>query len=160
MQDIGYVHYWWRQDYAAAAQWFDRAGAVPGAPWFMKSLAAVTAAEGGNRESSRQMWESIRETTEVEWLRNDAERRLRQLNALDAIDMLQPIVDRATKALGRPPEGWGPLIRARMIPGEPRDPSGAPFEIDASGAVKLSSRSPLFPLPAEPKRIDAIPAPR
>ena len=25
MQDIGFVHYWWRHDYQAAAAWFDAA---------------------------------------------------------------------------------------------------------------------------------------
>src|SRR5262245_42483117 len=33
MQDIGFVHYWWRHDYQEAAKWFDKASNVPGAPW-------------------------------------------------------------------------------------------------------------------------------
>src|SRR5262249_28484264 len=32
LQDIGFVHYWWRHDYRAAAESFGRAGQVPGAP--------------------------------------------------------------------------------------------------------------------------------
>ena len=32
MQDIGFVDYWWRQDYRAAADWFNKASEVPGAP--------------------------------------------------------------------------------------------------------------------------------
>ena len=47
MQDAGFVHYWWRHDYKAAAEWFKRASEVAGAPWFLKSLAATTLAEGG-----------------------------------------------------------------------------------------------------------------
>ena len=39
MQDIGFVHYWWRHDYRAASEWFDRASKVEGAPWFLRSLA-------------------------------------------------------------------------------------------------------------------------
>jgi hypothetical protein len=76
MQDVGFVHYWWRHDYQAAATWFDRASKVEGAPWFLRSLAANTLTEGGDRRSSRTMWESIRATAEIEWLRKDAERRL------------------------------------------------------------------------------------
>ena len=51
MQDIGFVHYWWRHDYRAAAEWFDKASDVPGAPWFLRSLAATTLAKAatGNR---------------------------------------------------------------------------------------------------------------
>ena len=55
MQDAGFVHYWWLQDYKAAAQWFDRASKVPGAPWWLQSLAANTLSEGGDRRSSRLM---------------------------------------------------------------------------------------------------------
>ncbi|MDR1990092.1 MAG: hypothetical protein LBQ09_07665, partial [Acidobacteriaceae bacterium] len=42
MQDIGFVHYWWTHDDDAAADWFDRAAHVPGAPWFLQTLAATT----------------------------------------------------------------------------------------------------------------------
>jgi hypothetical protein len=68
MQDIGFVHYWWRQDYRAASAWFDKASKIPGAPWFLQSLAATTLAAGGDRQSSRTMWEAIRQSAEVDWL--------------------------------------------------------------------------------------------
>ena len=29
-EDIGFVHYWWLHDYPQAAEWFKRAGAMPG----------------------------------------------------------------------------------------------------------------------------------
>jgi len=93
LQDIGFVHYWWRHDYRAAAEWFTKASDVPGSPWWMKSLAATTLAQGGDRQSSRVMWESIRDSAEIDWLKEDAERRLAQLNALDQIDALQAKID-------------------------------------------------------------------
>jgi tetratricopeptide (TPR) repeat protein len=153
MQDIGYVHYWWRQDYPEAARWFERAGSVPGAPWFLRSLAATTLTEGGNRESSRTMWRAIRETAEIEWLRNDADRRLQQLDVLDFIDELQSAVDRFAEVTGERPSDWSALIRARVIPGVPTDPAATPYELDPKGRVRLSSKSPLYPLPNEPRRL-------
>jgi hypothetical protein len=158
MQDIGFVHYWWRHDYKSAAQWFDRAGQVPGAPWFLKSLAATTLAEGGDRQSSRTMWQAIRESAEIEWLRNDAERRLLQLNAADFIDQVQTDVDRA-RARGVPASSWQDLLRARAIRGVPVDPTRTPLELDQTGTVRLSRQSPLFPLPEEPQRAFAPPLP-
>src|SRR5262249_6230127 len=98
MQDIGFVHYWWRHDYKTAAEWFDKAGQVPEAPWFLKSLAANTLAEGGDRRSSRLMWESIRDSAEIDWLRNDADRRLKQLDVLDFMVRVQAAIDRYTSA--------------------------------------------------------------
>ncbi len=153
MQDIGFVHYWWRHDYQAAAQWFDRASQVPGAPWFLRALSATTLAEGGDRRSSRIMWESIRATAEIEWLKNEAERRLMQLGVMDFLPTLQAAVDRVRIASGAAPTSWDVVIRARAIPGVPVDPSGTPYEIDASGGVGLSRESPLFPLPDEPQRM-------
>ena len=152
MQDIGFVHYWWRQDFESAARWFDKASKVPGAPWFLRSLAAVTLAEGGDRRSSRLMWTSIRESAgENEWLKNDAERRLLQLDAADLIDAL----DRAIAA-ARPRTGtitdWEGLVRAGVIRRIPTDPSGTPLTIDDDGRVHLGMASPLFPLPDEPGR--------
>jgi tetratricopeptide (TPR) repeat protein len=152
MQDIGFVHYWWRQDYPAAAEWFERASDVPGAPWWLRSHAAVTLAEGGDRASSRRMWEAIYESADNDWLRQDAERRLTQLRAADEIDALQILVDRAAEALGDRPRDWAPLVGPGRLPGVPLDPRGTPYTIDA-GRVRLSSQSPLFPLPDEPRRL-------
>lgn len=152
MQDAGFVHYWWRQDYQAAADWFRRASQVPGAPWWLQSLAANTLTEGGDRRSSKLMWESIRQSAEIEWLRNDAERRLIQLETLDQIDGLQAIVDRA-RGRGLAVGNWVVLARAGAVAGVPVDPSGTPYDLTPDGQVRLSSRSPLFPLPIEPKRL-------
>jgi len=153
MLDTGFVHYWWRQDYPAAAQWFERASKVAGAPWWLRSLAATTLAEGGDRRSSRIMWESIRQSAEVDWLRRDAEKRLLQFQALDDIDALQQRADRLAANLGAPPSDWAVLVRAGALRGIPADPSGTPYEIDTLGRVSLSNSSPLSPLPAEPKRL-------
>jgi tetratricopeptide (TPR) repeat protein len=150
MQDIGFVYYWWRQDYRAAAEWFKKASEVPGAPWFLGSLAATTLAEGGDRGSSRTMWESIRASAEIDWLRNEAERRLRQLDAADLVDAVQRRIDRMVPATGRIAD-WQGLVRAGVLPGLPVDPTGTPLVIDAEGRVHVSPKSPLFPLPDEPK---------
>jgi hypothetical protein len=160
MQDIGFVHYWWTHDFKAAAGWFNRAAQVPGAPWFLKSLAATTLAEGGDRRSSRLIWESIRETAEIEWLRNDAERRLAQLTALDQIDQLQAVLDAVARRDGTPAPDWGALIRAGVLRGIPLDPVGTPYEIDPPGRVRLSRGSRLFPLPVEPQRLSDAPIPQ
>jgi tetratricopeptide (TPR) repeat protein len=155
MQDIGFVHYWWRRDYRSASEWFERASRVPGAPWFLKSIAATTLAEGGDRQSSRTMWESIRASAEIDWLKRDAERRLMQLDVMDFIPTVQAAVDRAIAATGTTPRDWNSLIGARVVPGIPVDPTKTPYEIDESGHVILSPQSPLYPLPSEPQRIGA-----
>ena len=155
MQDIGFVHYWWRKDYPAAAAWFDKAGKVPGAPWFLKSLAAVTLAEGGDRRSSRTMWMAIRESAENDWLKNDAERRLQQLDVADLIDALQRAIDAAAPRTGKL-TNWQDLIRAGVVRRVPTDPVGVPLGIDHEARVHLAVTSPIFPLPDEPQHDSSV----
>ena len=152
MHDIGFVHYWWQRDYRTAAVWFEKAGASPGAPWWMRSMAAVTFANGGDRQSSRLLWQEIAKSATVEYQRNHAQRALAQLQALDDLDQLQPVVDRYAQAAGVPLRDWETLVRARLLPGIPLDPSGRPYTIGAGGDVELDRKSVLFPLPQEPPR--------
>jgi hypothetical protein len=150
MEDIGFVHYWYDHDYRAAAEWFRKASEVPGAPWWLQSLAATTLAQGGDRQSSKLMWEAIRQSAEIPWLRQDAERRLLQLRVLDEIDALQGAVDAYARRTGQPPADWGALIRAGILRGVPVEPTGTPYELGPDGRVRLSRASPLHPLPNEP----------
>jgi hypothetical protein len=150
MQDIGFVHYWYDHDYRTAAAWFEKGSFVPGGPWWLRSLAATTLAQGGDRASSRQMWTSILQSAEIDWLRQDALRRLAQLRALDDIDRLMLVVETFSRRTGGPPAGWPSLIRAGLVPGVEVDPAGAPYEVGPDGTVLLSRSSPLWPLPEEP----------
>jgi hypothetical protein len=149
MEDIGFVNYWFRHDFHVAAQWFQKAADVPGAPVWLRPLAASTLAQGGDRRSSRAMWEAIRQSAEVDWMRHEAERRLAQLQALDVVDMLQRAVDDYARRTGETPD-WSALARARVVRAVPLDPSGTPYELTVEGRVRLSQQSPLWPPPDEP----------
>jgi hypothetical protein len=157
MQDIGFVRYWYSHDYRAAADWFEQASRVPGAPWWLRSLAATTLVQGGDRRSSRQMWLAIRQSADNDWLRNDADRRLMQLRALDEIDELTRAVDGYARRTGQRPATWSALVAAGAVPGMMADPTGTPYELTGDGRVQLSSASPLWPLPEEPQAIEPRP---
>ena len=150
-QDAGFVHYWYRQDYKRAAEWYDRASRIEGAPWWLRSMAASTLAEGGDRASSREMWRRIYETVDDTWVRNNAQLKLQQLQALDEIDALAAMVARFAQLRGVPPRSWNELIAVRWLAGIPVDPSGTPYELksDAPGGVALSEKSSLHPLPPQ-----------
>ena len=102
------------------------------------------------------MWETIHASAENEWLRHNAEHRLRQLTALDQIDGLQALADRAATRLGAPLSSWEPLMRLGLLKGLPVDPAGTLYDL-LDGRVRLSELSPLFPLPDEPVRIGGTP---
>ena len=132
MQDLGFVYYWHMRDYKTAAATFQRASELPGAPSWLRPLAAVTLAEGGHRASSRALFQQLAQSEEP-WLRDAAELRLVQLDAMDVIDAWK----RAKAERGSPP----PV---------PLDPSGTPFVIDpATGDITVAPESKLFPLPGQ-----------
>lgn len=144
--DIAFVHYWHLRDFKTAAAWFKRAADLPTAPNWLAPLTAGILTAGNDRASARVLWNQILQSDE-EWLRQNAERSLRQLDALDLIDRLQPVVNRFP-----PPPGeqysWIALVRRGALPGIPIDPVGTPFEIDpATGVISVSERSPLYPMP-------------
>lgn len=158
LHDIGFVHYWHTRNFQEAARAFERAAATPGAPNWLRPLAAATLAQGGQRSASRLMWRQLRDSADNDFMRNTAERRLIQLDALDLIDRLQPRI--AGYVAGHPhePVTWERLIADGVVREVPRDPAGTPFEINPWwGTLSVSIRSPLFPMPTEPPPLAAHP---
>ncbi|MEZ5418427.1 MAG: hypothetical protein R2708_13900 [Vicinamibacterales bacterium] len=139
------MHYWWLKDYPEAARQFELASRLPDAPPWLRTMAALTLTKGGDRAGARQLWTELHDTADIDWLREAADYRLRQLAALDDIDALTAIVERGrerARALD-----WGAFVRAGILPAVPTDPAGQPYLLTADGAVTIDPRSPLAPLP-------------
>jgi hypothetical protein len=149
LMDLGFVYYWHLHDYKTAAATFQRASELPGAPVWLRPLAAVTLAEGGHRGASRALWQQLAQSQEP-WLRDSAGLRLAQLEAMDAIDALQPRVTTFRAAHPGEPVTWDRLVAARLMPGVPLDSSRTAFALDpATGAITVARESKLFPLPGQ-----------
>ena len=160
LQDIGFVYYWWARDFARAAEWFKRGSEVPGAPNWLGLVAATTLAEGGNRESSRTLWRQLRDGTDVEWVRTNANHRLQQLDAMDAIDMLNAASQDFMKRRGRPAADWRELALDQGWRAAPADPTGVVYRLDPdTGRVTLGDASILWPLPTGGVSIQSVPTP-
>ena len=160
--DIGFVHY--RDgDFRRAAEWFRRAAKTTGAKkegeradLWLEPLAAATLATGGDTRSSRLMYQQLL-NADAAWLRNDAQRRLKQLDAIDQIAQLQQLVAEYQRRFGDPPPAWEDLARAGLLRGVPVDPEGRPSDPEGYpyllnqwwGDVTINGDSPLWPLPTE-----------
>ncbi len=145
--DVAFVYYWQLRDMQAAAQWFRTAASQPRAPNWLEPLAASMLVKGGDRASARILFQEILKSEEP-WLQRMATRALAQIDALDAIAVLQRVVTKYPPPPGQP-YSWLWLVRRGVLRGVPTDPGGVPFEIDpASGAVTVSPRSELQPMPA------------
>lgn len=149
-QDLGFLNYWYAQDFDAAADWFQRASEMPDAPNWLAPLAASMLVRGDRRDASRQLLTRIFEDADQPWLRQVAERYLRQLDALDQMDQLDARIARFREMNGALPASWIDLVRAGWLPGIPVDPAGTPYVLNPTwGTVQLSPDSPLGPLPQE-----------
>jgi tetratricopeptide (TPR) repeat protein len=147
MHDIGFVHYWWRQDYAAASDAFLRASRLPNAPQWLVPLAATVAAEGGDRRTARAMWIEIRDNSEQDWMQRAADVSLARLDAEEMIERLDQVIVRYQRDTGRRPDGWHSLMQRGYLRSVPVDPAGVAFVFNpTTGDVSVSQESPLFPL--------------
>ena len=73
LYDKAFVYSWGTARPAAAAHWFDEAAKVPGSPEWMPGMAAYMLEEGGDRRSSRMLWQQIRDSAEHEYMRDNAD---------------------------------------------------------------------------------------
>ena len=149
--DIGFVYYWNKRDYQKASEAFQRGADLPGAPWWLRSLAATMLARGGDRETSRLLWRQMYETANNDYARIAARTKLMQLNAIEEIEQLQAFVDRVAARVGEPVTSWRMLGSLGAIREVPPDPSGVPYVLLPTGRVTVSEQSTLFPLPLEPQ---------
>ena len=148
--DIGFVHYWNSHDYKKASEAFQRGADLPGAPWWLRSLAASMLAKGGDRATSRLLWRQLAETAENEDARYAANIKLMQLDALDQLEQLQTALDAAATRPHQLLTDWRSVVNAGVVRAVPVDPTGVPYDLTDSGRVTVSSTSTLFPLPIEP----------
>jgi hypothetical protein len=149
--DAAFIYYWWLQDYQQAAEWFLRGSERPGSPEWLKPLAAATLI-GESPASSRRLWQEMLKS-DVRYIRVQAEQRLKQLDAIDAITALTPVLQRFIDREKRVPRSWEELAAAERLRSVPVDPTGMRFYFDPkAGYIDVSPKSTLWPLPREIKR--------
>lgn len=117
--------------YEQAAEYFDRAAAVPDAPAVVLRLRAGMTAEAGDLEEAYRLWLEVLEDP-----RSDpasiavAERRVRDLRVRIELAQLQSIVDAFRNRYGRAPRSIEELVGNGYLAEVPLDPSGEPYAIE------------------------------
>lgn len=143
--DKGFIYFWHLEDYRKASEVFLEGAEIDGAPYWMKSMAARALARGGGRETARQLWRHLYESSENEQMRDNAMTHLRQLDALDRMDELGARIEAFRERAGRFPKSWEELVAAGLLPGVPLDPTGVPFvlnPLDERVEISLMSTIP------------------
>ena len=141
-RDLGFVYYWYLQDYPAAARSFLQGSKDPKSARWMRAFAAELMAKGGNRENARFLWEQFYESSDNETMRSNARENLIRLQALDEIDTLQAILNKTETRVGKKVESLNELVQLGILKKQPLDPKGFPYVYDpATGEVRTSPES-------------------
>lgn len=144
-QDLGFFHFLYLRDATRASEILLDASKIPGAPFWLRSLAADLLAKGGERAMARKMWKEMDEQAEEGILRANAQLWLQIFDALDQADHLTALVGEYHRKEGRRPASLEDLGKAGLSTGPVFDTTGVPFLYDAqSGVVRVSPRSPLW----------------
>jgi hypothetical protein len=144
-QDDGYYRFLFRHDTVGAARVLEEAARIPGAPFWLRSLAADVFTKGSDRATARTMWQRLYEQAEEGILRANALIRLQVLDAQDGVDRLSAAVADFERQRGRRPRTLEELRASGLARGPVVDPSGVPYDYEASsGRVTVSPRSILW----------------
>jgi hypothetical protein len=144
-QDLGFFTFLFMHDSQRAARILDEAANLPGAAFWLRTLAADLLLQGGERRASRAMWTQMFQQGEEGVIKENARQRLQELDALDRADALTALVAEIEQRTGRGPASLGEIEAAGLARGPVVDSSGAPFEYDrATGKVRLSRKSILW----------------
>ena len=132
-QHLGYI-YWQQKDFQGAADAYARGAAIPGAPNFLAAMKARMLAEGGSRDTAREVYKQMFEQSADDSVKDMARRRLMQLDSMDERDVLRKFLNAYQTRTGHCPATWKelePILRSFRVPldseAAPMDPSGAPY---------------------------------
>jgi hypothetical protein len=144
-QTLGFFYFLYLHDARTAARILEEAADLPGAAFWLHSLAADLLLKGGDRESARRMWQRMYEQSEQGILREHARLQLAILDSRDLADHLTTLVQEFEHRRGRRPGSLEELRRSGLWRGPLKDQQGVPFRYDVStGRVSIARESPLW----------------
>lgn len=141
-QHLGYIH-WQQQDYDAARNTYREGAKLPGAPAWMQAMQARMAAEGGSRDTAREIYQHMYEQSEDEKVKEMARRRLLQLRSFDEREGLRQLMAAYKSQTGRCPGSWTELTPALRALEIQLDAAGAPFDPSGVAYVMLANKCDL-----------------
>jgi len=148
--DLGFLYYWRMKDYPDAVDAYLEGSKIPGAPPWMKLMAARVSDMGGTIETSRMIWSEIYESTNDKNVRNMAVKELKALKAQGDEEHLDEIAADYKERFGHYPTSTEELRAAGLVRGIPLDPEGYPYIFGANGKSSLNPQSPIV-IPAPPR---------
>jgi hypothetical protein len=143
-QDLGDIYYFDKKDYAKASEAFRKGSSYPGAPIWMKVMAAKIAEEGESLETSYFLWKQVYDTATDPEIKKNADTHLKLVSAQMAIREINRLTAEYEARTGRHASHLSELVQAGLLKGIPLDPEGYPYVLGQDGKAELSVESPLL----------------
>lgn len=149
-QHLGYIH-WQAGHFQEASEAYEAGSRQPGAPAWMRVMAAQMSEQGGSRAVAREMYRRMYEGSTDEQVRTLAVTRLAQLESLEERERIRRVLSDFRERAGRCPADWrevAPQLRAAKLGldagGAPLDPSNVRYVLDAAACdVSLGADSKI-----------------
>ena len=157
-QYLGYI-YWRNKEYNAAAETYETGSKIPGAPPFMRQMAAAMLTRGGSPAVARAMYEQMLAEAEDEQSKRNAELRLMELDSIEEMDAVNSVLAEIKESTGTCPpvlsSVFSRLQSIRLEHGDLRidgsnnlvDPGGTPYEFDPSKCTIRLRKDSTIPKP-------------
>jgi hypothetical protein len=150
--ELGILRYLYLEDPQGAATILLEGADLPGAPYWLETMAGRMALAADQRETSRAIWQQLYELNKGA-IRSNALLNLQYLDALDVLDALRDRIERYAEANGRFPARIADLSRWGGPSLPTQDPTGTPFRYDPrTGEVGVGHGSALWYLQPEEER--------
>jgi hypothetical protein len=131
---LGTDYYLYIHDEKTALLYFNEAAETPGVPYYAKRFSENFGAEQKNRDKTRDLWESILETTSDPGTQQRAQAYIDRLNIFD---YLEAAAAQYKKLYGVEPANLKELVTKGVIPAIPQDPFGFQFFLNTDGTVTI-----------------------
>lgn len=142
LQYLGYIH-WRMKNYELAADAYERGSRISGAPPFFKLMAAKMRSDGGSRDTARVIYQQAIDQAIDRQSKTTAELKLKQLDALDELDVINKVLANHQTRTGRCVSNWNDIFPALLAASSnskielradrarnPVDPAGVPYRLD------------------------------
>jgi hypothetical protein len=137
---IGYDYYYELHDPQNAAQYFQQAAALPGAPSWLSGLAARMTVEAGNPDAAQEFLQRLYQATTDERMREGLMQRMREVESERRIRLLELAVQRYKEQYGVSPKQLNDLAAKGIIATIPEDPLGGHYVLrESDGAIVSTS---------------------
>jgi hypothetical protein len=144
----GFVYYWYLNDYTMAGKAWLEASPLPGAPYWMKSLAAMVFSKGGSIEMATALWKQQYEESTRADVKKNALNHLLSIQVFRDLSQLETMLASYKALFGSYPPSLQDLTGGDPSACPIADPLGTPYHYDPkTGAVRLSPSSTVHYIP-------------